>query len=136
MRKTNAGFSLVELMAAVLIVGVLAAIAYPSYQESVRKSNRAEGKAELMDLAQRLQRCYTVYGKFNDEGNCAVYKMLNDGGHVSPGVGFYEFKISDVTATTYTLTAAAIKVPQTADTNGCNELTLDEQGTKGPDGCW
>ena len=60
MRKqmTLGGFTLIELMVAIAIIGILAAIAFPSYQDSVRKSKRAEGKAALLDLQNRLERYF------------------------------------------------------------------------------
>jgi len=53
------GFTLMELMIVVAIVGVLAAVAIPSYQESVRKSRRAEARSQLLEVAQYLQRFYS-----------------------------------------------------------------------------
>lgn len=53
--KQARGFTLIELMIAIAIIGILAAIAYPSYQNSVIKGNRANAKAFLMDVAQREQ---------------------------------------------------------------------------------
>jgi type IV pilus assembly protein PilE len=140
MKKFTAGFTLIELMIAVAIVGIIAAIAYPSYQSSIRKSNRAEAKTELMDLSQRLQRCYTSYARFNDDVNCAVYKDLKDGGYITRGSGYYKVTISHTASadtTTYSLKAEAIKSPQTQDTlDGCNELTLAHTGAKTPEVCW
>ncbi|MEW8625519.1 MAG: type IV pilin protein [Candidatus Thiodiazotropha sp.] len=54
-RKKNAGFSLIELMIAIAIVGVLAAIAYPSYTDSLRQGRRNDGMAALLDAAQKLE---------------------------------------------------------------------------------
>lgn len=141
MKKTF-GFTLVELMIAVAIVGIIAAIALPSYQASVRKSNRAEAKTELTDVAQRLQRCYTLYAKFNDDANCGVYIDLEDDGYITRGGQYYKITIGvpasgNAQATTYRLTATAIKAPQTQDTvGGCNVLTLDHTGAKAPADCW
>lgn len=53
------GFTLIELMIAVLVVAILAAIAYPSYQDHLRKARRAEGKTGLLKAAQVLERFYT-----------------------------------------------------------------------------
>ncbi len=139
--KNSNGFTLIEAMITVAIIGIIAAIAYPSYMESVRKTNRAEAKTELMDIAQRLQRCYTGLARFDDRENCAVYKDLVDGGVVTRGSGFYKITIgaldAEPTRTAYLLTAKAIKAPQTADTKeGCNELTLSSKGVQLPKVCW
>jgi prepilin-type N-terminal cleavage/methylation domain-containing protein len=139
--KHKKGFTLVELIVVVAIVGILTAIAYPSYLESARKTNRSEAKVDLSDFAQRLQRCYTAFGKFNDATNCAVYKQLVAAtAPVSRGRGYYTITFSSapaVSATTYTLVATAVKTPQTLDTrDGCNVLTLTQDGVKAPATCW
>lgn len=58
------GFTLLELMITVAIVGILAAIAYPSYQDSVLKGRRAEGRAALLNLLQQQERYYTQTGSY------------------------------------------------------------------------
>ncbi len=138
--KVIKGFTLIEVMITVAIVGILAAMAYPSYMESVRKSNRAEAKTELFDFAQRLQRCYTSFARFNDKDNCPAYKTLEAGTYVTRGSGFYKITIAHTSGsetTTYKLTAEAIKSPQTQDTaNDCNKLTLEHTGVQKPEVCW
>lgn len=142
MNKYTKGFSLVELMIAVAIVAILASIAYPSYMNSVRKSNRTEAKTELFDIAQRLQKCFTTYGRFNDPNNqdlCPVFERLTSAPtYKTRDRELYEITLSDnpaVTATTYTLKATAIAAPQLDDT-GCEELTLDHMGQTLPEDCW
>ncbi len=57
--KESRGFTLIELMIVVAVVGILAAVAYPSYQESVRKARRAEGRTALMEMLQQQERYMT-----------------------------------------------------------------------------
>ena len=58
------GFTLVELMIVVAILGIIVAIGYPSYQEQVRKSRRAEGMGELLEMADRMERRYSDLGTY------------------------------------------------------------------------
>jgi type IV pilus assembly protein PilE len=138
--KLIKGFTLIEMLITVAIVGIVAAIAVPSYMESVRKSNRAEAKVELMDISQRLQRCYSSYARFDNAANCPVYADLTDG-IVTRGAGYYRITIAPlaggVAATSFELLATAIKAPQTKDLkDGCNEMRLRHTGVQLPDACW
>ena len=62
---TDRGFSLIELMVVVAVVSILAAVAYPSYIDSVRRGHRSDGKAALLDTAQRLERYFTENTKYS-----------------------------------------------------------------------
>lgn len=71
-KGSAAGFSLVELLVVVAIVGILAAVAYPSYQEQIRSGRRAEAQSELMRLAQFMERLYTEHGCYNPDEDCSA----------------------------------------------------------------
>lgn len=135
-KKTSGGFTLLEVMIVVAILGILATIAYASYTNQVMRSNRADAHAALNDVAQRLQRCYTTYSSYNN-AECGVFTQLDNNGTINSGEGLYEIT-GNVTATQYTLTAEPVGPPQTNDDacSGGNNMTLDNAGRRTPDDCW
>jgi len=66
------GFTLIEVMVVVAIIGILAAIAYPSYKEQVARSRRSDAKAALLEAAQWMERNYTVSGDYSKTGSGAA----------------------------------------------------------------
>ena len=125
------GFSLIELLIAVTIIGILAAIAIPMYSDYVTRSRRADGQATLMQVAQELERCYTQFSKYNDN-SCSVI----NGGVVSEtsDQGFYVVTANKLDESAFTLTAT----PQNeqADDTDCGELKLTHLGNQLPPDCW
>ncbi len=129
----NKGFTLIELMIAVAIIAIIAAIAYPSYQDSVRKAKRLEVQAELTDLAEKLQRYRVVNFTFlQPNGNPITLTQL---GQTVPltfprqGQALYTITLTDVTANTWTLNAVPIS-GTSQQTDGHNRL--NHRGEK----CW
>lgn len=126
MRRTQVGVTLVELMIAVGIVGILAAIAYPNYRQYALRGNRTEGKAELMEVAQELEKCYTRYGRY-DSANCVVYADLTDGTpRPSEGRRYLISFQGAVARDSYQLQAVP-QGGQVADT-GCGTLFVNDTG--------
>jgi type IV pilus assembly protein PilE len=73
--RNSGGFTLIEVMIVVAIVGILAAVAYPSYTDSVLKGRRAEGRAALAELLQQQERYMTqrnVYLSFTNTSGTTV----------------------------------------------------------------
>ena len=131
MRRQN-GFTLIELMVVVSIIGVIAGIAYPSYLKSMQKGRRAEAKAELTRLSQALERCYSSYGTYK---NAACSTVEDSSGNFLSGLQsnpnkYYNMTASTLSGTAYTLTATAVSTgPQAKDT-GCTIMNLDYQGRR------
>lgn len=118
-RGKQAGFSLVELMVVVAIVGILATIAVPSYRRYVLQTNRTDAVRALTLNAQILQRCYSQNFNFNlpaCTGPLAATSANNN----------YNLAVANLTNNTYTLTATP-QGAQVADTT-CASFTLDQTG--------
>lgn len=128
------GFTLIELMIVVAVVAVLAAIAMPAYNDSIRKGRRGQAKSDLVELAQILERHYTVQGRYDLNRDSSAYPLLFTS---SPKTGTPYYTLTDTvrTATTFTLTATPLG-SQASDS--CGTLSITQAGTKNPTttGCW
>lgn len=128
------GFSLIELMIVVAVIGILASIALPSYTQYVQRANRTDAKGILMETAQYMERYYTTNNTYVGATVASVSAVAPKG---SSGSSIrYNISFSaGPTATTYTLRAAPTTA-QSSDT--CGTLTLSSTGAQTPTtaGCW
>lgn len=133
MKHSNRGFTLIEMMIVVAIIGILAAIAYPSYDEYVKRGNRTEGQAFLSDVAARQERYFSQNNAYiTDVANIAKLGVTAN----SP-TGKYSIVLAGGGGG-YTLTANN----QFSDAK-CATLTLNALGVRGSSGsrsdnndCW
>lgn len=135
--KMHRGFTLIELMVVVAIVGILSSIAYPAYTSHLRKGRRADAQGYLMDLAQRQQQYFT--------DNRAFATTLDSAGLNAPvpsSVSTYYTIVTPIASGTiaapgqtkppaFTITATAIG-SQVSD----GDLQIDSTGAKLPNNKW
>ena len=131
MQKRQNGFTLIEILIAVAIVGILAAIAVPQYGSYVRDSRRTDAHVALRSAAQSLERCRSQNFSFAHT-SCTV-KANSD-------QGYYTIAASGLSRTAYILTATPVATNSQANDADCKTLTLNEKGvtgsTPGTGDCW
>lgn len=119
------GFTLLELMITVAVVGILAAIAYANYSEQVTKSRRSAGATCLEQAAQYMERYYTTHLTYEDVP-AAPKQIPQCDTETSP---FYQVRLAADDVRTYTLEAVPQDVQETRDTK-CGTLSVDQAGSR------
>lgn len=126
MRTEQSGFTLIELMIVVAVVGILTAIAYPSYAEYIRRGHRADARAGLLQAQQWLERAATATGQYPTTLSGALTWAADPSKRYTIG-----FKGAP---TTTTFTLIATRKPGTPQaTDRCGDLTLTNTGVRNAD---
>lgn len=133
MIKHKQGFTLIELMVVMAIVAILGMVAMGYYRDNVISANRTEARAALTETAGSLEKCRSLYGRY-DSANCNVaFPIATDTNYYSiTGV---------VGNSTFTLTATPVAGESQASDADCTTFTLTNTGLKGATGadtsdCW
>jgi type IV pilus assembly protein PilE len=136
--KTNrvnraSGFTLIELLIVVAIIGIIAAVAFPLYQNQIESTRRTTATGDLLELSQWMERRYSNGFDYRNAGNNPALPF-----NQSPqnGTAFYNISfVGNITRDTFTLQAAPTGGQANDD---CGTLTLNEQGSRGAAqaGCW
>jgi type IV pilus assembly protein PilE len=139
------GFTLIELMVTVAIVGILAAIAIPSYSDYVNQANRSDVKTSLLEDVQFMERNYTESYKYHKKSDTTDVTATSLPARQSPKTGTALYNITlptaNLSATTYTLIATPVAGGRMAN-DGCGNFSINQLGQKSVSGtmsvanCW
>ncbi len=135
-RRSCRGFTLTEMLIVLVIISILAAIAYPSYLESAYKTRRKDGLTTLLREAQAMERCFSRFHEYdNADANCTGRYPLN-----SPE-GYYVIDLQAVADTTYVLEArppaGGAQIGDDVNGTACDGgITLNQAGQRAPAACW
>lgn len=138
-RRSDRGFTLIEIMIVVAIISILAAVALPSYTSYVARARRADARTQLMQAAQYMQRFYAANDsyQFQRDGTTGVLSVMPTSLQRSPadGTAIYQLNtdsaaLAAITPSTYQLTMAPV-TGGVAASDTCGAFYIDSTGVRG-----
>jgi len=143
-RKSQCGFSLIEMMIVIVVISILSMVAIPAYQESIRKGKRADAAATLTAAAQWMERNFSDTARYDQMPSGAATTLPADLATVPSGASgnqrYYDISIDAAGQTTFTLRATPVN---SMAGDACGTFTLTHAGVRGLSGnskpvtdCW
>ena len=124
----QAGFSLVELLVVLVIMGVISALALPGYTRYVQRGNRTEVMTALLEAQHFMERYYSANGQYLSPANAVPMLPQRLQGIPSQGTVRYQLSVREATANSYLLQA----VPEGSMADDvCGSLTINQTGLRG-----
>ena len=135
-RSAVTGFTLIEMLIVIAILGILTAIVFPSLNGQLFKSRRTDAKIALADAVKNMERCFTTHNQYN-HASCVSYpaagvdSVLSDEGH-------YKIVATTLTETSFTLTATPVAGSSQSKDTYCQQFSIDSTGVKNATNadCW
>jgi len=131
-RPSDGGFTLIELMITVAIVGILAAVALPSYSSYVARARRADARGQLLQAAQFMQRFYAANDQFDkDRAGNDVINVISPKQSPADSTAIYNLAIptASLTTTAYTLQMVPVSGGSMAN-DQCGTFELTSAGSR------
>lgn len=125
------GFTLIEVMTVVVVIGILAAVAYPSYMDYVRKGNRSAAQSFMMTIAQRQEQYLLTNRSYTTNYGSGGLNLSDP----RETIGKYQFVVTQPGGTTSYLITATPQGNQ-AVPGKFDALTLSNDGSKAPTSEW
>jgi type IV pilus assembly protein PilE len=144
--NTTSGFTMIEMLMAVAIMGILVAIAYPAYQDSVMKSHRADGIAAGLALQVAQERfrgsCKFYAQSIGASDTCGASAAASTvASNSTSNEGYYTLSIASSTASGNSYTIVLTPTGSQAGDSDCSPMTIaysasNPSGLKAPTDCW
>lgn len=135
MKKNQQGFTLVEVMITIAIVGIITAVASATYSSYTIAAQRPDGRNALLMTATTLEKCKAMYGVYNS-ANCSI----GNGDSINSAESLYDIGVVSA-ASTFTLTAVPVTGTSQATDTDCTSIILNNLGQQtgtgaAPAECW